>query len=205
MLRHGKGYGWANHEVHSEDGYILNLFRLLPPGVERASDCHKCFKGEPVFFMHGMGGNASRWINRDNMEIDSIPIALMKQGYDVWLGNARGNHMSKEHETLDWKEDEKEFWNYSFPEMAKFDLPAMLETVYEESGGKKINYIGMSLGTTQIYYALSNSKVKTQMHQQLKQVITLAPIMVPQLDDNHLNVATYLTIKEIAENKNLDN
>lgn len=63
----------------------------------------------------------------------------------------------------------------------------------------------MSLGTTQIYYALSNSKEKTQIHQHLKQVITLAPIMVPQLDDNHLNVATYLTIKEIAENKNLDN
>ena len=27
----GEGYNWANHEVHTDDGYILNLFRILPP------------------------------------------------------------------------------------------------------------------------------------------------------------------------------
>ena len=106
--------------------------------------------------MHGMGGNGSRWINRTNLEIDSLPVALAKQGYDVWLGNNRGNHMANRHETLDWVEDEAEYWDFSFPELARYDLPAMLDTVYEETGERKIHYIGMSLGTTQILYALSD-------------------------------------------------
>mmetsp|Transcript_11306 Transcript_11306/g.15211 ORF Transcript_11306/g.15211 Transcript_11306/m.15211 type:complete len:197 (-) Transcript_11306:105-695(-) len=157
MQKTGLGFDWANHEVHTDDGYILNLFRLLPAGVKRASDCADCF-GQPVFLMHGMGANGSRWLNRINEDIDPLAIALAKRGYDVWLGNGRGNHMSSEHEHLNWIIDEEKYWDYSYPEMATNDLPAMLNTVYEETGRQKINYIGISLGTTQVLYALSHEK-----------------------------------------------
>jgi len=32
IASYGDGYDWANHEVHTDDGYILNVFRLVPPG-----------------------------------------------------------------------------------------------------------------------------------------------------------------------------
>ena len=160
MAENGAGYGWANHEVHTEDGYILNMFRLLPPGVSRAADCHECFAGEPVFLMHGVGGNAARWLNRVNQEIDSIPVALAKQGYDVWLGNTRGSSMAKEHEQLDWELDEAEYWDFSFPEIAMNDLPALLSTVYDETGGKKINFVGFQLGATEMLFALSDETMQ---------------------------------------------
>ena len=179
MKEHGDGFGWANHEVHTEDGYILNVFRLLPPGVNRAAECHDCFAGEPVFLMHGLGSNAISWIKSENRDVDPLPIALAKSGYDVWLGNNRGNSVSSRHEQLDWDADEAEYWDYSFPEMAMNDLPAMLQTVFEETGEKKINYIGYSLGTTQMFYALSDAEMQMQLSKQLKQVVDLAPILVP--------------------------
>ena len=41
------------------------------------------------------------------------------KGYDVWLGNYRGNHESREHMKLDpdWDSD---YWQFSWDEMAKY-------------------------------------------------------------------------------------
>ena len=191
--------------MHTEDGYILNMFRLLPPGVERAVDCSNCFKGEPVFFMHGIGSNAARWLNRDNSRINSMPIALAKKGYDVWLGNARGTHMSNEHEKLDWIKDQREYWNYSFPEMALNDISAMIDTVFEETGGKRINYIGFSLGTTVIFYSLSDQKTLSQMRKQLGHVVALCPIMIPKLEELSLTYSTYYAFNDLAVKNNIEN
>ena len=85
---------------------------------------------------------------------------MAKAGYDVWLGNNRGNIFSYEHEKLDWIKDEKEYWNFSFPELGMFDLPAMVETVVEETNGSKVRYMGVSLGTTQLFYALQSDVTK---------------------------------------------
>jgi len=95
-----------------------------------------------------MSANASRMIDRINMDIEALPIALAMVGYDVWLGNGRGTRFSSEHETMDWEKDEAEYWNFSFPELGIYDLPAALSMVKEETGGKKIRYYGYSLGTT---------------------------------------------------------
>lgn len=76
MSLNAPDFNWINHEVHTEDGYILNLFRLVPAGVSRAADCTDCKFGEPVFLLHGMGANGSRWLDRTNLDIDPLPVAL---------------------------------------------------------------------------------------------------------------------------------
>ena len=154
MEKNAPGYTWVNHEVHTDDGYILNMFRLKPKDAGK-----DCCSGQPVFFIHGMGANGSRWLRRVNQEIDSLPVALANLGYDVWIGNNRGNHMANKHERWDWLEDEELYWDFSFPELARYDLTAMLGTVYEETGGKKIYFIGCSLGTTQMFYALQDDLI----------------------------------------------
>ena len=89
-----------------------------------------------------------------NYEIDSLPIALAKAGYDVWLGNSRGNRFSPEHESMDCVTDEADYWDFSFPELGIYDLPASLSIVKEKTGGKKIRFYGHSLGSTSMFYAM---------------------------------------------------
>lgn len=64
---------------------------------------------------------------------------------------------------MDWEADEVEYWDFSFPEIAMNDLPVQLSTVYEETGQKKINFVGFQLGATEILYALSNEEMQTQL------------------------------------------
>lgn len=53
-------------------------------------------------------------------------------GYDVWLGNFRGNTYSREHAWLDV--NSKEYWDFSWDEMAHHDLPTMLNFIASATG-----------------------------------------------------------------------
>jgi len=58
-----------------------------------------------------------------------LGFILADNGYDVWINNTRGNRYSRNHVTLDPDHDKKQFWDYSFEEMAKYDQPALFEFV----------------------------------------------------------------------------
>lgn len=73
-----------------------------------------------------------------------------RAGYDVWLGNSRGNTFSSSHISLDpdsWT-DSKEFWDFDWQEMGKYDLPASFDYITETTGYPKLAYVGHSQGTT---------------------------------------------------------
>ena len=71
------------------------------------------------------------------------------KGYDVWLGNVRGNTYSLRHEKYNVKSSA--FWNFSFDEMAKFDLPSMLMYVLNVTKEEQLYYVGHSQGTMIIF------------------------------------------------------
>jgi len=56
-----------------------------------------------------------------------LAFLLSNLGYDVWLGNNRGNIYSKDHQTFDY--GSKEFEDFSFYEMGTKDLPAMIDYI----------------------------------------------------------------------------
>jgi hypothetical protein len=60
----------------------------------------------------------------------SPAFILAQAGYDVWLGNSRGTKFSRKHLTLDPDQD-KEYWEFSYAENGKYDLPAMIDYVRE--------------------------------------------------------------------------
>ena len=67
---------------------------------------------------------------------------LSDQGYDVWMGNNRGNIYSRGHKTI--SADDDAFFDYSFFEIGAYDLPAMINYVRDKTGQEKIAYIGHS-------------------------------------------------------------
>lgn len=52
-------------------------------------------------------------------------------------------------------DEDKAFWAFSLHEMGTLDLPAMIDFILNETGRKKISYIGHSQGTAQLFAALT--------------------------------------------------
>ena len=70
-----------------------------------------------VLLQHGIQGSSMDWV------INSVELApafmLARAGFDVWLGNSRGNKFSRKHKYL--KADSKAFWDFDFEEMGLHD------------------------------------------------------------------------------------
>jgi len=58
-------------------------------------------------------------------------------------GNSRGNTWSRAHATL--SADDPRFWDFSWDDMAAFDLPALVNGVLQHTGHARLSYIGMTV------------------------------------------------------------
>ncbi|XP_061561250.1 gastric triacylglycerol lipase [Phycodurus eques] len=157
------GYPAEEHEVVTQDGYVLMVNRI-PSGRE----CKKSLRGA-VFLQHGLLAAGSNWIT--NPPASGLGYALADAGYDVWLGNSRGNTWSRKHRTF--TPDHLDFWKFSHDEMALFDLPAVVDYILKVTGQDQIVYIGHSQGTTIGFMAFSKLP---HVAAKIKLFVALAPV-----------------------------
>lgn len=76
----------------TKDGYILKLFRIMNNRVQNGE------KAPVVFLQHGLYGTALEFLDNDSDK--ALPFQFANKGYDVWLGNNRGNKYSDKHVSL---------------------------------------------------------------------------------------------------------
>lgn len=63
----------------------------------------------------------------------------------MWMGNARGNHYSRRHVSLNPDGIlNTDFWKFSWDEIGNIDLPTMIDFVLARSGQPRLHYIGHS-------------------------------------------------------------
>ena len=133
------GFKSEEHEVITDDGYILKVLRI--PGLKNDNSINK----PPVFMQHGIFANGECFtINHPDV---APAYVAARAGYDIWLGNSRGNNYSTGHTHLDPNKDSKQYWNFGWEEMGTLDLKAALNHVTETTGQSKVAYIGHSQGT----------------------------------------------------------
>jgi len=128
---------------------------------------------QPVFIMHGLLCSSADWV----IAGPGLGLAyiLADRGYDVWLGNARGNSYSRNHTYLspDTDPDRAKFWDFSWNEIGYYDLPAMIDYVLETTGMPDTFYIGHSQGTTSFYVMASE---RPEYNAKIRAHFSLAPI-----------------------------
>ena len=79
--------------------------------------------------------------------------ALVRQGYDVWLGDTRGRSPFL-HETE--HSGSSKYWDYSIDDLVEFDIPRMVSYVHQEAGRDIAAIIAHSQGGLLSLISLAN-------------------------------------------------
>ena len=119
-------------------------------GMRRIRPSNPDSKKLPVVLCHGLGLNGTFWTITD----DHLPGQLAAQGYEVFIVDMRGSGAShrvgmpgkingflrqtpiREVGARNWNVDDE----------AKYDVPAILDYVRQETGSARVNWVGHSLG-----------------------------------------------------------
>ncbi|NWS32315.1 LIPM Lipase, partial [Polioptila caerulea] len=159
------GYPSEEYDVLTEDGYFLSLNRI--PHGKGGSGLSG--RRSPVLLVHGFLLDGGVWV--DNLPKNSLAFILADAGYDVWIGNNRGTSWSRQHLFLSISSEE--FWDFSFHEMAMYDLPAMVDLVVRQTGQEKLYYIGHGQGSTLGFIAFSSMPLVAK---KIRLFFALAPL-----------------------------
>ncbi|XP_068957763.1 gastric triacylglycerol lipase-like [Petaurus breviceps papuanus] len=182
------GYPNEEYEVVTEDGYVLRLNRI-PYGKNSPGQ-----GPQPVTYLqHGLLSSASDWIL--NLPNNSLAFMLADAGYDVWMGNSRGNSWSRKH--VNFSPDSSEFWAFSFDEMAKYDLPATINFILEMTGHEQLYYVGHSQGSSSAFIAFSADQA---LAHKVKALFSLSPITAGKHVKGLLNIV-FLFPKKIFKSR----
>jgi len=127
----GTGYPCTEYTVETQDGFLLGLQR-----ISRGRDGTKRL---PVLLQHGLLQGGDNWFL--NLPSQSLGFILADEGFDVWIANGRGTRWSHGHKT--YSKHDREYWDWTWDELAEFDLPAMLKFVMTTTGSK-VFYVGHS-------------------------------------------------------------
>ncbi|XP_046917071.2 lipase member J [Dermatophagoides farinae] len=193
-----RGFQYQQHFVTTEDGYILQLIRIVNPFINDRRQRNDNLK--PIVLFHGFQCTGSFWLitmagrlmNDGNYyEFDAeedghrqhfndteavgvgntIGFVLASRGFDVWVVNYRGSIYSNNHIKFNTKS--RAYWSFSIDEMALIDLPAIIDYVTEKTNHTSIGYIGHSQGN---FIMLALLSTRPEYSRRIRPYIALSPV-----------------------------
>ncbi|KDQ57483.1 hypothetical protein JAAARDRAFT_130275 [Jaapia argillacea MUCL 33604] len=168
------GYEHEEHLVLTKDGYLLGIHRLSTRKGEKRERIGAS-TGKPVVYLHhGLLMNSEIWVCLSDEE-RCLPFVLVECGFDVWLGNNRGNKYSKKHIRVN--PNSRTFWDYSIDEFAWHDIPDSIEYILETTKEESLGYVGFSQGTAQAFAALS---IHPKLNERVNVFVAIAPAISPE-------------------------
>ncbi|XP_032457651.1 lipase 3 isoform X2 [Nasonia vitripennis] len=162
-----ENYPAETHKVLTEDGFILTIHRI--PGRTGSI---------PVYLQHGLLSSSADWLKSGKGR--SLAYILSDNGYDVWMGNARGNVYSQEHVKL--SSSEPQFWNFSWHEVGFYDVSATILYISKITNNTMF-YVGHSMGGST--FAVMATQ-RPRMADNVRAMIGLVPAVYESHTRHHL-------------------
>ncbi|XP_019894205.1 lipase 3-like [Musca domestica] len=107
----------------------------------------------PVLIMHCLSCTSDIFVVTGPN--DGLAFLLANAGFDVWLGNSRGNNYAQKHISL--SPYSVDFWSFSLDEIAKIDIPTKVDYILQATNRSKVHYIGYSQGAAVLMMLLSTN------------------------------------------------
>ena len=121
----------ARFRVPTEDGWYVSLIHLPPKA--RGKDA------PPVLLCHGLSSTTTTW---DLGNGHGLAPFLQAQGYDIWMLNLRGRKDS----ARPGVGPENHHYDWTFDDYARYDVPAAIEFVLQQTNAPSLTWIGHSMG-----------------------------------------------------------
>lgn len=129
-----------------------------------------------------------------------IAYLLYDNGYDVWMVSCRGTRPSRGHIRLDPAgKHRKKYWNFSLHEIGKYDVPATIDYILEQTNQSKLHYVGYSQGTT-LFFIMTSTR--PEYNERVASMIAMAPaVYVKHSQHTFLNILAkyYTLIKRVLD------
>lgn len=136
------------HNITTDDGYILTAWHFNNNSTTKFLNNNK----KVVMLQHGLLDDSYTWLV---LKDKSLVTFLLENNFDVWLTNSRGNIFSTGHidPLKNSTNHSSEYWNFTYSEMAKYDVPGNIKYILNYTNQENLYYIGHSQGTFQFYLA----------------------------------------------------
>jgi len=158
----GRSYHCGCHNITSPDGFVLQTARILP---QKSSDP----KGV-AFLMHGFLMTGMDWVVQPDTS-SNLAYMLSDAGFDVWIGNNRGNVYSAANSKMDI--NGQAYWDaVDFDQMAIQDVPSIMDYVLAATQAPRLHWVGHSLGGGTLVHALAKNP---SLVERLGSSVLLAP------------------------------
>ncbi|VDM40400.1 unnamed protein product [Toxocara canis] len=106
-----------------------------------------------------------------NIPHQSAAFIFADLGFDVWMGNNRGNSYSRWHTKYDTSFSE--YWRFTWTEMAEYDMPAMIDGVLNVTKRHSLYYVAHSQGALTMFTTLSENPA---FNRKIKKFFAIAPV-----------------------------
>jgi len=134
------------------DGYGLSIQVMEARPTE--GEPRTSFVGT-VIMQHGFLDASHTWVLNEGNE--SLAFLVASAGYRVYLTNIRGNEYSN---VVSPNSGDSDYYDFSYDDMIRYDVPAILSFVQEHSGSSAVHWIGHSQGTLIMFGALASGIVR---------------------------------------------
>ena len=142
-------------------------------------------------------GDAQLWFA--SAKDKPMHLQLYDEGYDIWMGNNRGTKYSNVSDEFPHNDESFERWDFSWAELGLYDDSAFMSLIKYKTGKPKVNYIGYSMGTTQMFYGLAQRE-EDFYADNMNKFIALAPCIYFESTDYDQYVNGYGEYRKLGIN-----